>query len=84
MFFRSASSQSITDKLSEVKTNIIYTPTINYVEGVEVLPPISFHNRSITVSELVVLSFIPQTKCMLTSVFLNKSQRQFTETGTCI
>ena len=81
MYFRTASDPSITDMLSEVKTNIIYTPTINYVEGVKVSSPILFHNKSITVSELVVLSFIPQTKCILTSAFFNQSQRQFVETG---
>ena len=68
--------------LSEIKTNIISTPSINFVEGVEVLSPVHFHNKSIVVSELVVLSFIPHTKCIMTSVFFNQSERQLTETGT--
>ena len=84
MFFRTASYPNITDVVSEVKTNIISTPTINYVEGVEVSSPIPFHNKSITVSELVVLSFIPQTRCMLRAAFFNKSLRQYVETGTYI
>ena len=48
------------------------------------LPPAHFHNKSVVVSELVVLSFIPRTKCTLTSVFFNQSQRHLTETGTYI
>ena len=68
--------------LSEIKTNIISTPSINFVEGVEVLSPVHFNNKSIVVSELVVLSFIPHTKCILTSVFFNQSERKLTETGT--
>lgn len=67
--------------LSEVKTNVINTPTVSLVEGVEVLPPNLFHNNSIFVSVVVVLSFIPNTKCTLTLLFLNQSQREFTNTG---
>lgn len=59
------------------------TPTINFIEGIEVLPPVLFHSSPIILSELVVLSFIPDTECILESVFFNQSQRQrsLTETG---
>jgi len=78
---RTANNQGITRIISEVKTDLISTQTINFVEGVKVLPPILFHNKSIDISELVVLSLIPDAKCILTSVFLNQSQRELTKTG---
>ena len=82
IYFRTAGSQGVTKMLSEVKTDVLSTPTFNFVEGVEVESPVSFHSKSILISELVVLSFIPHTKCMLTSLFFNQSLRRLTEAGT--
>ena len=82
IYFRTAGSQGVTKMLSEVKTNVLITPNFNYIEDVEVELPVGFHSKSILISELVVLSFIPHTKCMLTSLFFNQSLRRLTEAGT--
>jgi len=82
--FRTSNNRGVTKVLSEVKIHTTVTPNISYAEGVEVLSPVLLLNRSIIVSYVVVLSFIPDTECVLISIDFNRSQRHVQSAGSGI
>lgn len=45
----------------------------NIVSGIRVLPPETVHNNSIYASEIAVLSFAPQSHCILESLNFSQS-----------
>jgi len=59
----------MTEKSSKIQLDVILVQNMaNIVTGIRVLPPETVHNNSIYVSEIAVLSFVPQSHCVLESL----------------
>ena len=71
---RTPNTNNTTKKSSKVQLDVIPVQnSANIVSGIRVLPPETVHNNSIYVSEIAVMSFAPQSHCVLESLNFGQS-----------